>query len=186
MSSYFWRLDLARVFLLGIAECGDLGMAEEGVVVEVDLGVEAEKPAVLRLDQRVDLAEAHVLGERRGIELADEIDAGLDLRTGKAEAEGDGAADEGRVARGRVDMDGEDFFRRRRRHFLDIHAALGRGDEGDTASAAVDQAGQIELAGDIRAFLDIEAVDPAAVGAGLVGDERAAEHRLGVGDRLLA
>ena len=65
---------------------------------------------------------------------------------------------------------------------LDVHAALGRDDEGDAADRAVDQDRQIELAVDVGAVLDIEAVDLLAGRAGLLGDQRVAEHLLGVGD----
>ena len=36
------RLDLLGVLLAGVAERGDIGVAEERVVVDVDLGVEAD------------------------------------------------------------------------------------------------------------------------------------------------
>ena len=67
---------------------------------------------------------------------------------------------------------------------LDVHAAFGRDDEGDAADRAVDQDRQIELALDVGAVLDIEAVDLLAGRAGLLGDQRVAEHLLGVGDDI--
>ena len=44
---------------------------------------------------------------------------------------------------------------------------------------------QIELARDVGAVLDVEAVDLLAGRAGLLGDQRVAEHLLGVGFDLL-
>ena len=44
-------------------------MTKERVVVKVDLGIEADQRARLGDDQRIDLEQAHVLGENRLIEL---------------------------------------------------------------------------------------------------------------------
>ncbi len=62
------------------------------------------------------------------------------------------------------------------RDLLDVHAAFGRDDEGDARGFAVDQHREIELLVDRRAFLDVEPVDLLAVRAGLVRDQRRAEH----------
>ena len=67
---------------------------------------------------------------------------------------------------------------------LDVHAALGRDDEGDAPDRAVDQDRQIEFAVDVGAVFDVEAVDLLAGRAGLLGDQRVAEHLAGVGDDL--
>ena len=48
-------------------------MAVERVVVEIDLGVEAEQLAVLGDDQRIDLEQAHVLRDEGRIELGDQL-----------------------------------------------------------------------------------------------------------------
>ncbi len=160
-------------------------MAEEGVVVEVDLGVEADEAAGLGDDQRVDLEEAHVLLDEGLVERGDQLVAGRDLGTGKPEAEGDAAPEMRRVAGRRVDMDGDDLLRCLGGDLLDIHAAGLGGDEGDAAGRTVDQDREIELARDLRAFLDIEPVDGAAGRPGLVGDQRAAKHLLDLGHHLV-
>ena len=79
-------------------------------------------------------------------------------------------------AGGRIDREGQDFFRRLVRDLLDVHAAFGGDDEGDARGLAIDQHGEVELALDGGAVLDIEAVDFLAVRAGLVRDQRHAEH----------
>ncbi len=72
-----------------------------------------------------------------------------------------------------------------RRDLLDLHAALGRGHHRDARGAAVDQHAEIELALDVAAFLDIDALDLAALGAGLLGDEHMAQHLAAAFARLL-
>src|ERR1700722_9651333 len=65
------------------------------------------------------------------------------------------------------------------RHFLDVHAAFRRNDEGDAAGRAIDERRQIEFARDRRAVFDVETVHNASVRAGLVRNERHAQHALG-------
>ena len=57
------RLDLLRVFLGRVAQRHDVGMAIKRVVVEADLGVEADQLARFGDDQRIDFEQAHVLGD---------------------------------------------------------------------------------------------------------------------------
>ena len=52
--------DFERVFFGGVAQSLDVGMAEEGVVVEGDLGVEREELVVLGGDEGIDLDQRGV------------------------------------------------------------------------------------------------------------------------------
>ncbi len=70
------------------------------------------------------------------------------------------------------------------RHFLDLHAAFGRGHHRDAPGLAVDEHADIKLALDVAAFLDIDALDLAPLGAGLLGDEDMAQHRCGGSGRV--
>ena len=70
----------------------------------------------------------------------------------------------------------QDLFRVRRGNFLDVHAAGGARDDDRTAGRAIDQEAQIQLALDLQAFLDEHASDLPAFRAGLVRDERHADH----------
>ena len=56
----FRRLDFLLVFFGLVAQRRDVGMAEQRVVVEADLGVEADQLLVLGDDQRIDLQQRHV------------------------------------------------------------------------------------------------------------------------------
>ena len=54
----FRRFDFLGVFLGLVAQRQDVGMAEQRVVVEADLGIEADQLLVLGDDQRIDLEQA--------------------------------------------------------------------------------------------------------------------------------
>ncbi len=151
-------------------------MAPQRIVVEIELGIEADDLAVLGDDERVDLQKAHVLGEEGVIEALDHLADLLGLVALEPQRHGDLVADIGRITGSGLDLEGVDLLRRGMGHRLDVHAAFGRNDEGDAAGFAVDQRRQVKLARDGRAVLDIEALDEAAFGAGLVGDESHAEH----------
>ena len=54
------RLRLARILLAAVAHLGDLGAAEQRVVVERHLGVEREHAIVLGDHQRIDLDHGRI------------------------------------------------------------------------------------------------------------------------------
>ena len=174
-------LELHGIFLVLIAQLSHVLVAEQGVVVEVHLGVERDHLAAAGHHQRVDFDDAGVeLGEGP-VHGGDELDAGADLLAFEAEAEGDLAAVVGHDAGRRVDRHLENFLRRGGGDLLDIHAALARGHDGDPAGRAVDQHAEVELARDVAAVLDVKALDLLAARAGLLGDQHMAEHLAGVG-----
>ena len=176
----FRRLDLLLVLLGEVAQRHDVGMAVERVVVEADLGVEADELVALGDDQRIDLQQAHVLGDEGGVELAcSSVSACLARSPRSPSACATRAAVMRHDAGRRIDREGHDLLRRVVRDLLDVHAARGRHHEGDARGLAVDQRREIELAVDGRAFLDIEAVDLLAVRAGLMGDQVEPSRRVG-------
>ena len=63
--------------------------------------------------------------------------------------------------------------------FFDFHAAGGAGHEDNFAGGAIHQDAEVEFALDVEAFFDQQALDDAAAGAGLHGDEIHAEHVAG-------
>ena len=147
------------------------------------LASSSAQPAVLHDDQRVDLEQAHVLLDEGLVERREQrLRRPLPRRRSSFSASASSCIVALRHARLRIDGDGDDLFRRVVGDGLDVHAAFGRDDEGDAADRAVDQQRQIELAVDVGAVLDVEAVDLLAGRAGLLGDQRVAEHLLGVGD----
>ena len=155
-------------------------MAVERVVIETDLGIEADQLSVLGDDQRIDLQEGHVLlGE--GFVEAGQQAAHLLLLVGiEPERLGDAPHMVRTDVRHRVDRDRHDPVGRVMGHLLDVHAALGGDDHRDARGGAIDQHRQVELLVDGRALLDVEPVDLLALGPGLVRDQRGAEQARGL------
>ena len=177
--------DLGGVLLVNVAQGGDVGMAEQRVVLEGHLGVEAEQVALFRHHQRVDLDEARVLVEEQFVQARDEARALLGKHAFELERGSDHAAMEGAQARGRIDGKRRDLLGRLGGDFLDVDAAFGRGDEGDATGGPVDEKREVKLAGDGRVLHHIDAADHAALGPGLRRDERLAQHTVSLGMQLL-
>lgn len=155
-------------------------MTVERVAVEVHFGVKRNHVAFARNDQRVDFDHGGVeLGEGF-VHAHDELGAGLDLLTFKAETESDLAGVERLNTGGRIDGDQEDFLRGLLGNVFDVHAAFGGSHDGHRRAGAVNQQREIQFPRDIAAFFDVDAFDFLAVGAGLFGDQDFAEHGLGV------
>ena len=144
----------------------------ERVGVKGDLGVEANKLPGLGDDQRIDLEQAHVLGDEGRIELAHQILRLLGEIVVQAERLRDSPPVMRHDAGRRIDREGQNLLG----GWLRATSSMSMPPSVDTwparASFPVDQSGEIELALDGRAFLDIEPVDLLAVRkAGLVGHE---------------
>ena len=155
-------------------------MPEQGVVVEVELGIEAEQVSLPGLHQGVDLQERAVGLDEGLVEVLQQRHRLLDLGRGEAEFEGDLARLEGAQPDQRIDRLEEDFFRGVGGDFLDVHPPFGAGHQGHLGGGAIDQEGDVELVKDVAAFFDQHALDDLAFRAGLVGDEGHAEHVAGV------
>ena len=157
----------------------ELGVAEGGVVVEGDLGVEGVDPPVGREDQRVDLDEVGVELDERLVQLLEDRDGAA--AGGRVEP---GAEDElaGVVvldADQRVDVDPGDGRRVLLRHLLDVDAALGAHHPEVLLGRPVEGEGGVVLLADVAGLLDphraddvaldVHAQDVGGVQAGLVG-----------------
>ena len=160
-------------------------MAELGIVVEADLGIEHQQLAVVRDRERVDLDLRSVGADERIVELRHQLAGLLGEVAGQAERRSNGASMVRLQAGRRIDRQGLDLLRRVMGHLLDVHAALGRGDDRDAACLAVDQQREVEFLRDVDAVGDVEALDLLALRAGLDGDQRLAEHLLGIGAHFL-
>ncbi len=77
-----------------------------------------------------------------------------------------------------MNIDADDFLRRVLRDLFDVHAARRRGDEGEAPGIAIQHQAQVNLARDLRAHLHIHLMHRQSRRAGLMRDQRGAEHRL--------
>src|SRR5690606_16501078 len=171
---------LGVVFLAHVAHRDQVGVAEVGVVVGVDLAVEHREIAVGEDRQRVELDQRQVLLVEQLVQPEHDLRQLAHLLGGQAQAEAHVAALVGLQALHVVDVEGLDLLGRLGGHLLDVHAALAGGDEGDRLRAAVDQHRQVQLLVDVRAFGDQHRVDRQRNAGRLVGLHLRAEHALGV------
>ena len=107
----FRGLDLLLVLLGQVAQREDIRMSIERVVVEADLGVEADELAALGDDQRIDLEQAHVLGDERRVELAHHAFRLLGEIAGETEHLRHPPAVMRHDAGRRIDREGQDLLR---------------------------------------------------------------------------
>ena len=168
--------DFAWVFFGAVAEGDDFGLAVEGVVVEIEFGVEGEEIPVLGDDEGIDLDLGAIAGDEEFKESGEEFGGGVDLGAVEAEGFGEFASLEGLEAEDGVDGFAEDFFWGVFGDVFDVHAAGGAGDDDGGAGGAIDENGEVEFAGDGGGFGDEDFGDEFSFGASLVGDEGLAEH----------
>src|SRR5437867_2640017 len=169
------RLDVERILLVGVAQLDDVLVAKQRVVVEVQLGVQRENPAVLRHHEGVDLDERAVLREIERKEVADERQTLLERLAGQAEAEGQAARLKVRETERRMRPLAQDLVRRLARDLLDLHPAGLRGHHDIRGARAVERDRQIELTLDRGRLLDQHFADPDALGRRLRRLEHHAE-----------
>ena len=154
-----------------VAQFGQLWVAEHGVVVEADLGVEGEEVAGFGDDERVDFDEAAIERDEQLAEGLHELLGRANARAGELKLGGE-LADLVRLQAG---VGAERFFENQLGRFLgdvfDVHAAGAAGHEDGQARGAVDDDAEVKLAGDVAAGFDEDAADGLAFGAGLDGDE---------------
>src|SRR2546423_3416974 len=170
------RLDLERLLFVEVAQRVEVRVAEQGVVVKVDLRVEPEEPPVLRQKERVDLHEGGVQLLVRRVERLHDLRGLIHQLRGQPQAEGELSRLERAEADRGVNRLLQDKLRRLRRDLLDVHAARGRGHEDGPARRAVEHDAEVELFLNRQPLLDQERAHLAPFGAGLVRDEFHAEH----------
>ena len=172
-------------FLVRVAQFFHVLVAEQGVVVEIHLGVESDDIAGTRHDQRVDLDDGGVKVHESLVGRHDELDRGVDLFALKPQPKGQLAGVEAGNPGGRVDRDFQNLLRGVVGDLFDLHPAFGRSHDGDAGGGAVQQQAQIQLALDVAAFLDIQPLHFLAGRPGLLGHQHLTQHLAGIGYNVL-
>ncbi len=171
--------DFVGVFFVVVAHVAQFGVAEDGVVVKAEFGVEADQVFFGGDYQRVDFQHGAVAGDEGFVESPQYRDGFVDQFAPQTEAEGDLAALEGGQADQRVNGFGEDLFGGFGGDFFDVHPPFGGGHDGDFGCAAVHYQRDVQFGGDVAAVFDQDAGDQLSFRSGLVGAEGHAEHLAG-------
>ena len=169
-------LDFGRIFLVQIAQRNDFGQAEQGVGVEVELGIQGDDVALAVAVQRVDFDQRCIGFHVALVELLEHIGS-LGHRVGwHADATGDflglriGQTNQG------IDKHGDDFFGSGVGHFFDVHAAFAGGNERHFLGGTVGHNRHVVFFLNVCAVFNIEATDFLTFGASLVGFELHAQN----------
>ena len=143
---------------------------------KVIFGVERDEAAVAGDDARIDFEHGGVGVDESAVERLEKWGGLLRGFAGEAEAEGELARLIGLQADGGMNDFAQDRVGIVLGDFFDFHAAGGAGHEEHFAGGAIDENAEVEFALDVETFFDEEALDDAAAGAGLRGDEIHAQH----------
>ena len=98
-------------------------MAEERVVVEIELGVEREQPTVGARDERIDFDQRSIGLEKGTVQASKELDGRVDLLRLEAKREGNFARLKWLQTHARINVLLENLLRRVGGDLLNIHAA---------------------------------------------------------------
>src|SRR5688572_29537917 len=172
------RLDLERIFFADVAQLTQIRVPVEGVVVEAHLGVEREQIATPGQDERVDLEHRRVGVDEGLVDGIEERRQLIRRWPAQTHAKCELTALERDDAGSGVDVLAENLLRFPGRDLFDVYAAGSAGDDDGRCRRAIDEDAEIELAVDVEPFLDEYAADLLAFGAGLMRDQRHADHLL--------
>src|SRR5690606_7475723 len=164
-------LDFSRVLFVEVAVGDDLGMTEQRVGIEVELGVQRDDVALAVAVQRVDFHQRSVGVHVALVQLLEHVGGLVGGAVLQAHGFGHLLGLLGRQAGQRIDVFGDDLLGRRVGDFLDVHAALAGSDDGDLLRGAVGHQRHVVFLLDVGAFLDVQAAHLLALGAGLVRHE---------------
>ena len=163
-------------------------MAEQAVVVEIELGVQRDHATVAGDDQRIDLGERRVGLVECTIQALQHLPALLETRFRNADLARDGIGLGIGEALHRIDEDLVNFLGRLRGDFLDVHAAFRARHQHHALRPPIDDHPDVKLFADVRAFFDQQAPHLLPLRSRLVSDELHAEDAArevsDLGDRL--
>ena len=171
--------DFQRIFFGDVAQFAEISVAEQRVVVEIDLGIEREQAAIGGGDERIDLHQRSVGVLESLVQAGHELHGLIDLLRLQAELERHLARLKCFQAHARIDVFLEMACGILRGDLLDFHAARGRRHKHRLAFRAIDHDAQIKFVLDGQRLFDQQPAHDAAFRPGLVRDQRHAEHLAG-------
>ncbi len=169
------------VFLREVAHGGQVGVAELGVVVGVDLAVEGGEVAVCEDGQRVQLDQGEILLVEQLVQAKHDLDELVHLLRIQVHLEPEIAALVRLQAFDEIHHEGVDVFRRFGGHLLDVDAAVLGGDERDRLGVAIGEDREVQFLRDIGRVGDQDQVHRQRTASRLVGFHVGTEHALGSG-----
>ena len=153
------RLLLGFLIRRDLLELRELRLAEERVVVDVELRVAGEHRAVLLHEQRIDLDERRVRLTVDAVQPPCDVGHGIALRGRNARVEHERARLEGKQPEERARPAARDGVRAGRRHLLYVHATDRREHHHGPAPIAVERDPEVELARDVGGPLHVHVLD---------------------------
>ena len=186
-------LDFLGVFFVRVTEFLNLGVAEEAVVVERNLGVEADDSLVFGENEGIDFNHRAVLLPEEPVKAGDyRLELLLHFLFAEAEEERELPYLEGLQADVGVYEHLHDLLGSFLRDLFNVHAARNGSYYRDFSGSPVHEDGEIVLLLYIEGLREVERPDNPALRAGLFGDKGVAEHffgglhSLGLGDEFYA
>src|SRR5690554_1716372 len=158
-----------------------LGLAVQGVAVDVDLGVQAVQVAVLLDHQRVDFQQRQIVVGKQLAQANEDVGELLDLVALQAQLEGQITALVGLRAYQRVDGGLEDLLGSFLGNLLDLDTAFGGSHENDTTGGTVHNRAQVQLLVDISTGFNQDLGNRLTIGVSLIGHQTLAQPLLGEG-----
>jgi len=162
----------------------ELGMPVEGVVVEVELGVQCHDATVFGNDEGVDLGKGAVLLNEKSVKFHDKGCRRRCRLAFHAQPVREVPGLVGHEAHPGVSELHEDLLGSLSCHLFDLHTALGAGHKGDLFGSPVNNHSEIKFRSDPDSPLYDDLAHDLAFRSRLVGDEGLAEHFFGSGFRL--
>src|SRR5690606_18755438 len=163
--------NFSRIFFSQVTESHDIGVTEQSVAVEVELGVQSDDVARAGQDQRVDLGQFSVGFGVALVQLLEFSNGVFDRSVRHA----DTASQLGGLLVGQANSRVHEFFQNgvgvALGHFFNFHAAFAGSHHGHALGSTVGNDTDVVFLLDVRAFLDQQATHFLAFRASLVSDQ---------------
>ena len=178
------RFQLQRVPFAGIGQPGKFRVAEQGVVLEVELGVQRQNIPVFRHNERIDFRQGSVLFRIQAEQILQQAGAGVQVSARESQKGRGPPRLEVRQAVQRISHDTDETLRRVCGHGFNIHASVRAGHQDRAARRAIQRDRRVQLARDLLPAFHQHRANHAAFRPGLSGDQRAAQQGGGDSFRL--